>query len=121
MTGKQAKRRSSTMSAARVARAVELMTQEYGPFPAERRLPPTEEMVFTILSQHASDINSGCAFARLMDRFGSLDAVARSDIAEIEKAIAPGGLAKIKAPRIKEVLAKVLELNGGSLDLSFLR
>ena len=56
-----------------------------------------------------------------MDRFGSLDAVARSDIAEIEKAIAPGGLAKIKAPRIKEVLAKVLELNGGSLDLSFLR
>ena len=121
MAEKQVKRRSPTMSPARIAQAVELMAQEYGPFPAERRLPPTEEMVFTVLSQHTSDINSGRAFARLMERFGSLDSVARGDIAEIEKAIAPGGLAKIKAPRIKEVLEKVLELNGGSLDLSFLR
>ena len=118
MTEKQAKRRSPTMSAARIARAVGLMTQEYGPFPAERRLPPTDEMVFTILSQHTSDINSGRAFARLMERFGSLEAVAQGDVSEIEKAIAPGGLAKIKAPRIKEVLEKVLELNGCSLDLS---
>ena len=117
--GKQ--RRSPTMSAARIARAVELMEQEYGPFPEERRLPPTEEMVFTILSQHTSDINSGRAFARLMESFGSLEAVARGDITDIEKAIAPGGLAKVKAPRIKEVLQRVLELNGGSLDLSFLR
>ena len=78
-------------------------------------------MVFTILSQHTSDINSGRAFARLMERFGSLEAVARGDTAEIEKAIAPGGLAKVKAPRIKEVLLRVLDLNGGSLDLSFLR
>lgn len=109
------------MSAARIARAVALMAEEYGPFPEERRLPPTEEMVFTILSQHTSDINSGRAFGRLMDRFGSLDAVARANIADIEEAIAPGGLAKIKAPRIKEVLEKVLELNDGSLDLSFLR
>ena len=114
-------RRSPTMSAARIAQAVERMAQEYGPFPEERRLPPTEEMVFTILSQHTSDINSGRAFARLMDRFGSLEAVARAGIAEIEIAIAPGGLAKVKAPRIREVLQKVLELNGGSLDLSFLR
>ena len=121
MPEKQAKRRSPTMSPSRIARAVELMTQEYGPFPAERRLPPTEEMVFTILSQHTSDINSGRAFARLMERFGSLDAVARGDVSAIEEAIAPGGLAKVKAPRIKEVLEKVLELNGGSLDLSFLR
>ena len=121
MPEKQPKRRSPTMSAARIAQAVELMAQEYGPFPAERRLPPTEEMVFTILSQHTSDINSGRAFARLMDRFGSLEAVARGNVADIEEAIAPGGLAKVKAPRIKEVLDKVLELNGGSLDLSFLR
>ena len=119
-TEKKGKRRNPTMSPARIALAVELMAREYGPFPSERRLPPTEEMVFTILSQHTSDINSGRAFARLMDRFGTLEAVARSDIEAIEEAIAPGGLAKVKAPRIKEVLEKVLELNGGSLDLSFL-
>lgn len=121
MAEKQSKRRSPTMSPARIARAVALMTQEYGPFPAERRLPPTEEMVFTILSQHTSDVNSGRAFGRLMGHFGTLDAVARANVAEIEEAIAPGGLAKVKAPRIKDVLQKVLELNGGSLDLSFLR
>ena len=121
MAEKQMKRRSPTMSSARIAHAVELMTREYGPFPEERRLPPTEEMVFTVLSQHTSDINSGRAFARLMAQFGSLEAVARGNIADIEEAIAPGGLAKVKAPRIKEVLEKVLELNGGSLDLSFLR
>ena len=109
------------MSPARIAQAVELMAQEYGPFEAERRLPPADEMVFTILSQHTSDINSGRAYNRLMERFGTLEAVARADVDAIEEAIAPGGLAKIKAPRIKEVLGKVLELNGGSLDLSFLR
>ena len=113
-------RRSPTMSAARVAEAVALMTGEYGPFQQERRLPPADEMVFTILSQHTSDINSGRAYARLMERFGTLEAVARAEVAAIETAIAPGGLAKVKAPRIKEVLGLALERNGGSLDLSFL-
>ena len=56
----------------------------------------------------------------MMDRFGSLEAVAKGDVAEIESAISPGGLARVKAPRIKEVLNLLLELNG-SLDLSFLR
>ena len=121
MAEKQVKRRSPTMSPARIAQAVELMTREYGPFEEERRLPPADEMVFTILSQHTSDINSSRAYNRLMERFGTLEAVAEGSIAEIEEAIAPGGLAKVKAPRIKEVLGRVLELNGGSLDLSFLR
>ena len=121
MAEKHVKRRSPTMSPARIARAVELMEREYGPFEVERRLPPADEMVFTILSQHTSDINSGRAYHRLMERFGTLAGVSRADVSAIEEAIAPGGLAKVKAPRIKEVLEKVLELNGGSLDLSFLR
>ena len=56
----------------------------------------------------------------MMDKFGTLEEVARGDPADIERTIAPGGLAKIKAPRIKQVLNLILELNG-SLDLSFLR
>jgi endonuclease-3 len=55
-----------------------------------------------------------------MDKFGTLEEVAMGDPVDIERAIAPGGLAKIKAPRIKQVLNLILELNG-SLDLSFLR
>ena len=96
------------------------MAAEYGPFPQEPRLDPVHELTFTILSQHTSDTNSERAFRRLMQRFGTLEEVAAAPVAEIEEAISVGGLAKIKAPRIKDVLARVLELNG-SLDLSFLR
>ena len=103
-----------------VADAIRLMTEQYGPFPEEPRLDPIHELTFTILSQHTSDTNSERAFRSLMQRFGSLDAVAAGDVSEIEEAISGGGLAKIKAPRIKEVLSRIIELNG-SLDLSFLR
>ena len=96
------------------------MTAEYGPFPEEPRLDPIHELTFTILSQHTSDTNSERAFRSLMQRFGTLDAVAAGSVEDIEAAISVGGLAKVKAPRIKEVLTRVLELNG-SLDLSFLR
>ena len=109
-----------TKSKADIARTIQMMTEQYGPFPQEPRLPPTDEMVFTILSQHTSDINSSRAYQFLMDRFTTLEAVAAGEIPDIEAAIAPGGLAKIKAPRIKAVLNRILELNG-SLDLSFLR
>ena len=121
--GQQAPRRRSRKKAAPsipVNDAIRLMTEEYGPFPEEPRLDPIHELTFTILSQHTSDTNSERAFRSLMRRFGSLEAVAGGDVAEIEEAISGGGLAKIKAPRIKEVLGKVIELNG-SLDLSFLR
>ena len=114
------KRGPRTKSKAVIARTIKMMTDQYGPFDHEPRLPPTDELVFTILSQHTSDINSSRAYRRLMNQFSTLEAVAAANISEIEKAIAPGGLAKIKAPRIKEVLNRILTLNG-SLDLSFLR
>ncbi|MDE0720841.1 MAG: endonuclease III [Dehalococcoidia bacterium] len=114
------RRAPRTKSKADVALTIEMMTQQYGPFTHEARLPPSDEMVFTILSQHTSDINSSRAYRNLMETFSSLEAVASADVADIAKAIALGGLAKIKAPRIKAVLNKILELNG-DLDLSFLR
>jgi len=103
-----------------VAEAIRLLVGQYAPFPGEPRLEPAQELVFTILSQHTSDVNSARAFQGLLERFGTLEEVAQGDLADIERAITPGGLARIKAPRIKAVLNRVLELNG-SLDLSFLR
>ncbi len=100
--------------------AIRLLTQEYGPFVNEPRLDPAHELTFTILSQHTSDRNSERAFRSLMNTFGSLEAVAAADVDDIETAIAGGGLAKVKAPRIKTVLNKIMELNDGSLDLRFL-
>ena len=115
----QKKTRSTKAALAKIPKYVQLMTDAYGPFEEEPRLDPAHEAVFTILSQHTSDINSGRAFKILMERFGTLERVAAGNVADIEDAISPGGLARVKAPRIKEFLNRVLELNG-SLDLSFL-
>jgi endonuclease-3 len=103
-----------------IPEAIRLLTDQYGPFPQEPRLDPAHEMVFTILSQHTSDINSERAFRSLMNRFGNINAVTQANVDEIESAISVGGLAKIKAPRIKAILTRVMELNEDSLDLSFL-
>ncbi len=111
--------RKAAKPAVSIPEVIGLLTERYGPFPQEPRLDPAHELVFTILSQHTSDINSERAFRSLMNRFGSLEAVAQAGVAEIEESINVGGLAKIKAPRIKGILTRVLELNG-TLDLSFL-
>ena len=81
------KRGPRTKSKADIASTIRLMTEQYGPFGQEPRLPPTEELVFTILSQHTSDINSSRAYRRLMNEFNTLDTVASAEISEIEKAI----------------------------------
>ena len=70
--------------------AVEVMdalSPEYGPFHWEPRYDPASELVYTILSQHTSDINSERAFNNLMTTFGSLEAIASADVAQIEDAI----------------------------------
>ena len=96
-----------------------LLGEEYGPMEWQPRYDPASELVYTILSQHTSDINSERAFRALMATFGSLEAIAAADVADIEDAIRSGGLAKTKAPRIKAILNEV-KRKVGSYDLSFL-
>jgi endonuclease-3 len=112
--------RRSKKASVVISDAIRLLTEEYGPFENEPRLDPAHELTFTILSQHTSDRNSERAFRNLMNEFGTLEAVAAAEVDAIEAAIAAGGLAKIKAPRIKTVLNQILERNDGSLDLHFL-
>ena len=98
---------------------MEQLGEEYGPVEWSPRLGPASELVSTILSQHTSDINSERAFENLMATFGTLQAVADAPVEAIEEAIRMGGLAKVKAPRIKAILKQVLD-EVGSFDLSFL-
>ena len=97
----------------------QLLAKEYGDHQSRRRRDPLSELIATILSQNTSDVNSGRAFASLVDTFGNLEEVARADVAEIAAAIRSGGLSQIKAARIKEILRLIWE-ERGSLDLSFL-
>ena len=91
----------------------------YGPIEWITRRKAIDELVYTILSQHTSDVNSERAFANLMSEFGDFDSVADADEKEIEKTIRSGGLSKSKAPRIKKVLNEI-RTEVGSFDLSFL-
>lgn len=94
-----------------------LLEEKYGRPAPRRRMKPLDELVLTILSQHTSDANSGRAFRSLMDRFESWEAVRDADPAEIADAIRSGGLARIKAARIKELLLHLTEERGRpSLD-----
>ncbi len=78
------------------------------------------ELVLTILSQNTSDSNSGRAFMRLKQRFPTWEEVMAAPPEKIEDAIAVGGLARIKAPRIKAALEAVYEQRG-AFDIEFLR
>ncbi len=104
---------------ARAADVMERLGEVYGEVEWEARYDPAEELVYTILSQHTSDINSERAFLSLMTEFGSLDAIADAPVDAIERAIRSGGLSKQKSARIKRVLNIVRDEIGG-FDLWFL-
>ncbi len=81
--------------------------------------PPVDELVLTILSQHTSDANAERAFDRLVERFPTWDEVAHAATDEVADAIASGGLAQQKAPRIQAALRRIHD-ERGDYDLGFL-
>ena len=99
--------------------ALLMLEAEQGPVDWEPRFDAVSELVFTILSQHNSDVNALRAYDSLSDAFGSWEQVADADPDDIARIIWNGGLSRIKAPRIKAVLQDIRERRG-SLDLDFL-
>jgi endonuclease-3 len=65
---------------------------------------PLGELVLTVLSQSTNDRNRDVAFLRLCERFPSWEAVRDAPVEEIEEAIRPGGISKVKSVRIQEIL-----------------
>ncbi len=100
--------------------ALSLLEKEYGVAEWGPRLDPMSELVSTVLSQHTSDVNSGKAYQNLVDDFDSWEAMAEGDVEAIAQSIRMGGLARVKAPRIKAVLQAIREKRG-EFDLSFLK
>jgi endonuclease-3 len=96
-----------------------LLRKEYGPRIWQPGQDPLSTLIATVLSQNTSDVNSHRAFAALVNRFGSWESVATADANELAQAIRAGGLADIKARRIKSILHEIQE-DRGRLDLSFL-
>jgi endonuclease-3 len=82
---------------------------------------PIAELVLTVLSQSTNDRNRDVAYLRLRERFPSWEAVMRAPVEEIEEAIRPGGISKVKSARIKAILqALVSEDASRELSLDWL-
>jgi endonuclease-3 len=75
-----------------------------------------DELVLTVLSQHTSDLNRDRAFAGLKDHFASWDEVRDAPAGVIADQIRSGGIADVKAARIKRILEEI-QAREGSLDL----
>ena len=73
---------------------------------------PLDELVLTVLSQNTNDRNRDVAYARLRERLPAWEAVRDAPLDEVEEAIRPGGISRIKAGRIQAILR---ELDGDDL------
>jgi endonuclease-3 len=105
------------------SRAIEFVCdrlhERYGtPRPKGRRAP-LDELVFTILSQNTTDTNRDRAWASLWQHFDTWEEVATARVDKIAKAIKIGGLHKVKARRIKDILWKIKK-ERGDFDLDYL-
>lgn len=82
---------------------------------------PLDELILTVLSQSTNDRNRDVAYERLRERFPSWEAVLNAPVAEVEEAIRPGGISKVKSERIQAILRAIDGHEPHGLDLSWLR
>src|SRR3954463_10923519 len=75
------------------------LRQAYGRPRLRPHRQPVDELILTVLSQNTNDRNRDVAYMRLRERFPSWEAVRRAPEDEIEEAIRPGGISRIKATR----------------------
>jgi endonuclease-3 len=100
---------------ARVPRIRDRLREVYG---IPRMAPhgrPLDELVLTVLSQSTNDRNRDMAFLRLRERFAApgepIDYMAMlvAPVSEVEEAIRPGGISKVKSARIQAILAAIAD------------
>jgi endonuclease III len=80
---------------------------------------PIAELICTVLSQSTNDRNRDVAYLRLRERFETWEAVRDAPVEEVEEAIRPGGISKVKSVRIQAILEAISER--GELSLDWLR
>lgn len=106
------------MDRERVASCITLLEEQYG-IPTPDKTDPVDLLVMTMLSQNTSDTNSLRAFANLKSAFAGYEEVLVVSDGAVADSIRAGGLADIKARRIKEALARIKQ-DAGAITLSFL-
>jgi endonuclease-3 len=85
----------------------ERLREIYGVPLMEPHGDPIAELVLTVLSQSTNDRNRDVAYLRLRGRFSSWERVRDAPLAEVEEAIRPGGISKVKSARIQAILRAI--------------
>ena len=78
---------------------------------------PIAELILTVLSQSTNDRNRDVAYLALGDRFPTWEEVRDAPVDEIEEAIRPGGISKVKSARIKSILLAITETSADHADV----
>ncbi len=73
---------------------------------------PLAELVLTVLSQSTNDRNRDVAYLRLRQRLPTWRQVRDAPLAEVEEAIRPGGISKVKSARIQAILRAISDDSG---------
>lgn len=102
----------------RVEVCIRILEEQYG-VPQRDEIDPVDLLVMTILSQNTSDTNSLRAFGNLKRAFGDYELLLGASTETVAESIRAGGLAEIKARRIKETILKI-KTDNGAIDLGFL-
>jgi endonuclease III len=88
------------------------LEKRFGVMAPPRAIDPLDELVWTVLSQHTSDLNAERAFDALRGAYPTWQAVVDAPTGEVADVIRSGGLANTKAPRIQAILREVREREG---------
>ncbi len=70
---------------------------------------PIAELILTVLSQSTNDRNRDVAYLALRERFPEWTETRDAPVDELEAAIRPGGISKVKSARIKSILRAITE------------
>ncbi|MHB8490815.1 MAG: endonuclease III domain-containing protein [Solirubrobacteraceae bacterium] len=92
---------------ARVQRIRARLREVYGTPAMAPHGHPIAELVLTVLSQSTNDRNRDVAYARLRERFPTWEQVRDAPLADVEEAIRPGGISKVKSERIQAILRAI--------------
>jgi endonuclease-3 len=92
---------------ARVARVRDRLRAVYGVPLMRPHGHPIAELILTVLSQSTNDRNRDVAYLRLRERLATWEQVRDAPLAEVEEAIRPGGISRVKSVRIQEILREI--------------
>lgn len=106
------KRRRPTVRSQRAQDVFALLYEQNGERPWFKRAEPMDELIYTVLSQHTSDLNTDRTFADLRATFPTWQDVVDAPTEAIQETIKHGGLSKIKAPRVQAILSEIHRQRG---------